>query len=168
MTRRWSGPLNSITLLAPATSVTETPVQLDYAAPTRAKPTSIRISVVVGVVAVLFGLIGLAMPPVVGSGRILHNRLWTPTWWITFALLIAYAWLRLRESRPSSPIGIWLNGLGATGALLSLAFIWIDRKPNIELLVLVFAASFVVAMVGRWIISRQIARDRNTAYPAAE
>jgi hypothetical protein len=134
--------------------VTEAPVQLEYATPARAAKIPLRKSVFVAVAAVLFGFIGVVMPPLVGSGLIGFNVFWTPTWWITFGFLDAYVWLRIRESRPLSRSGGLLTGLGGTGALIALALILLDWKPNVPLLSVVCAASFVVAAVGRWITRR--------------
>lgn len=134
--------------------MTEAPVQLEYATPARAAKIPVRKSVVVALAAVLFGFIGMVMPPIMGSGRIGSNVFWAPAWWTAFALLDAYVWLRIRESKPLSRSGALLTGLGATGVLFALALILVDWKPNVPLLSVACAASFVVAAVGRWITRR--------------
>jgi len=145
--------------------VDEKPIQLEYAsAGSPAKP--MRGSVVVATVVVVVGLLAWLMPPVVGSGRLSPNVFWGPTWWVTFALVDAYVWLRLRESKPRSLIGALLTGTGSTTVLAALALMLVEEKPSFRLLVSVCAMSVVVAGVGCWITRRSgIAGGRLDAGP---
>lgn len=126
----------------------DVPVKLGYATPTpRARP-GVAKSLIVAAAAVAVGMVALAMPPLVGSGRIGPNVFYAPTWGLAFILVDVYVWMRLRESRRPSRVGALLTGFGTTGALVSLAIILLNWKPNLPLLVSLCTVSLAVAAIG--------------------